>query len=62
MKPIRVIGKSGVASSGVAESAAVEVELAIVIDAWEGLTPEMRSAIVDIVRKAVADGHTYDEC
>lgn len=42
-------------SSGAAESAAVDAELAIVIDAWESLAPEMRSAIVDIVRTAAAD-------
>jgi hypothetical protein len=45
-------GKSDVASSGAAESAAVDSELAIVIDAWDGLTPEMRSAIIGIVRNS----------
>ena len=60
--PSESSGKSDVASSGAAESAAVDAELAIVIDAWESLGPEMRSAIIEIVRTAVADGPTYDEC
>jgi hypothetical protein len=47
-------GKSDIASSGAAESAAVDAELAIVIDAWESLGPAMRVAIVDIVRKAAS--------
>jgi hypothetical protein len=60
--PSESSGKSDVASCGAAESAAVDAELAIVIDAWEGLTPEMRSAIVDIVRTTAANGGTYYEC
>ena len=55
-------GKSDVASSGAAESAAVDAELAIVIDAWENLAPDLRSAIIEIVRTTAADGPTYDEC
>ena len=60
--PSESSGKSDVASCGAAESAAVDAELAIVIDAWESLAPEMRSAIVDIVRTTAAAGGTYEEC
>src|SRR6478735_8324175 len=42
--PSESSGKSNIASSGAAESAAVDAELAIVIDAWESLGPEIRSA------------------
>lgn len=56
--PSESSGKSEVASSG----AAVDAELAIVIDAWANLTLDLRSVIVGIVRKPAADGHSYDEC
>ena len=59
--PSESSGTSDATSSGAAESAAVDAELAIVIDAWESLGPEMRSAIVDIVRTTAAAGGTYDE-
>ena len=49
-------GKSPLSFSGAAESAAVDAELAIVIDAWESLAPDLKSAIVAIVRKTAADG------
>ena len=60
--PSESSGKSNVASSGAPESAAVDPELAIVIDAWDSLGPEMRLAIVDIVRTTAAAGATYEEC
>jgi hypothetical protein len=54
--PSESSGKSDIASSGAAESAAVDAELAIVIDAWENLAPDLRSAIIEIVRATAADG------
>jgi hypothetical protein len=49
--PSESTGKSEVESSGASESAAVDPELAIVIDAWDSLTQDLRSAIVGIVHK-----------
>lgn len=46
-------GKSEVESGGAAESAAVDPDLAAVIDAWTTLTARSRSRIVGIVRKVL---------
>jgi hypothetical protein len=60
--PSESSGKSDVELSGAAESAAVDAELEIVIDAWASLGPDLRSAIIEIVRTTAADGRTHDEC
>ena len=45
-------GKTMVSSSGAAESAAVDVELAIVVGAWPLLTAHSRSIVLGIARKS----------
>ncbi len=45
-------GRALVRSNGAAESAAIDAELAIVIQAWQLLAPDSRSVIVGMSRKA----------
>lgn len=59
--PSKPSGNPDIASSGAAESAAVDPDLAIVIDAWARLAPNLQSVIVGLIRKTVADGRTFDE-
>ena len=45
--------KTTVSSSSAAESAAIDAQLAIVIDAWPSIAPHSRSIMVGMARKAI---------